>query len=78
MWERARTMGPMIRPERIMLSHYYESVGRHEDARAIVQEMLSDEPEMTAELGVEILARFFEKEWIPEDLEAQLRGAGLP
>ena len=59
-------------------SRYYESGGRHEDAQAIVQEMLSVHPEMTAELGVEMLARLSNKEWIPEDLEAQLRSAGLP
>ena len=68
MWERARTMGPLIRT-----GHYYESAGRHEDAQAIVQEMLSDGPEMTAQLRVEILARFWNEKWIPEDLEGQLR-----
>ncbi len=78
LWERARTMGSPISYDRIMLAHYYESAGRHEDAQAIVQEMLSVWPDMTAELGVEILARFWNEEWIPEDLEAQLRIAGLP
>jgi hypothetical protein len=30
-------------------------------------------------MGVEVLARFrWNEEWIPEDLEAQLRSAGLP
>ncbi len=54
------------------------SAGRYEDAQAIVQEMLSAQPEITAERGVEVLARFWNEEWIPEDLEAQLRSAGLP
>ncbi len=58
--------------------HYYESAGRHEDAQAIVQEMLSTQPEITAELGVEVLSRFWNEEWLPEDLEAHLRRAGLP
>ena len=71
-------MGPMIRPNRIMLAHYYEAAGRHEDAQAIVQEMLSVEPEMTAERSVEVMARIWKEEWIPEDLEVQLRSAGLP
>ena len=78
LWERARTMGSLIAQDRIMLSRYYESAGRHEDAQAIVQEMLSAWPEMTAELGVEMLARWWNEEWIPEDLEEQLRSAGLP
>ncbi len=62
----------------IMLTHYYESDGRREDAQAIVGEMLSVQPEITAEIGVEVLARFWNEEWIPGDLEAQLRKAGLP
>ncbi len=62
----------------IMLARYYESVGRHEDAQAIVGEMLSSQPEMTAETGVEVLARFWNEEWIPQDLEEHLRSAGLP
>ncbi len=71
-------MRSLIGANRIMLSDYYESAGRHEDAQAILQEMLSAQPEMTAERGVEVLARFWNEEWIPEDLEAQLRRAGLP
>ncbi len=71
-------MTSLIGPDRIMLARYYESAGRHEDAQAIVREMLSAQPEMTAESGVEVLARFWSEEWIPEDLEAQLRSAGLP
>ncbi len=78
LWERTRTMRSLIGPERIMLTHYYESVGRHEDAQAIVGEILSAQPEITAEMGVEVLARFWNEEWIPEDLEVQLRSAGLP
>ena len=41
LFERARMMGSFIAADRIILSHYYESAGRHEDAQAIVQEMLS-------------------------------------
>jgi len=70
-------MGSPIASDRIMLARYYESAGRHEDAQAIVQEMLSAQPEITAERSVEVLARFWNEEWIPEDLEAQLRSAGL-
>ncbi len=78
LWERARTMGSFNGPDRIMLARYYGSTGRHEDAQAIVQEMLSAQPEITAESGVEILGRFWNDEWIPDDLEAHLRSAGLP
>ncbi len=78
LWERARTMRSVIGPARIMLARYYESAGRHEDAQAIVGEIVSAYPEITADSGVEILARFWNEEWIPEDLAAQLRSAGLP
>ncbi len=78
LWEQARTMASRVAPTRIMLTHYYESAGRHEDAQAIVQELLSVQHEMTAERGVEVLTRFWNEEWIPEDLEARLRSAGLP
>ncbi len=54
LWERARTMASFIGPDRIMLARTYESAGRHEDAQAIVQEMLSAQPEITAERGVEV------------------------
>ena len=77
-WERVRSMSPLVGATRIVLVYAYSSVGRHENARAIVQEMLSAQPEITAESGVEILARFWNEEWIPEDLEEQLRSAGLP
>ncbi len=33
---------------------------------------------MTAERGVELPARVWNEEWIPEDLEERLRSAGLP
>ncbi len=78
LWERARTMGSFAGPDRFMLARYYESTGRHEDARAIVQEILSVQPEFTAERGVEVVARQWNEEWIPQDLEEQLRSAGLP
>ena len=77
LWERARTMTSLVGVNRIMLTRYYELAGRHEDAQAIVQEMLSAQPEITAEIGVEFLARQWNEEWIPEDLETQLRSAGL-
>jgi len=77
LWERARTMTSLVGPNRIMLTRYYELAGRHEDAQAIVQEMLSAQPEITAEMSVEFLARQWNEEWIPEDLETQLRSAGL-
>ncbi len=78
LWERARTMASLIGPNRIMLARYYESDARHEDAQAIVQEILSVQPEFTAERGVEVVARQWNEEWIPQDLEEQLRSAGLP
>ncbi len=62
----------------VSLAHHYESAGRHEDAQAIAQEILSAQPEITAERGVEMLARSWNEEWIPEDLEERLRSAGLP
>ncbi len=78
LWERVRAATSAVGPARIPLAYYYESAGRHEDARAVVQEILSAEPEITAEMGVEDLARSWNEEWIPEDLEERLRSAGLP
>ncbi len=78
LWERARAASSLVAQDRILLVHYYESVGRHDEAQAIVQEMLSVQPEMTAERGVEVLAGWWNEEWIPDDLEEKLRSAGLP
>ncbi len=60
--ERVRTIGSQIGPDRIMLSRYHASAGRCQDAQAIVQEMLSAQPGITAARGVEVLARFWNLE----------------
>jgi tetratricopeptide (TPR) repeat protein len=75
-WERARTEGLAPMPVLILLADHYESVGRHDDARAIAQAILSLQPGFTSGGSREFL--LWKEEWIPQDLEENLRSAGLP
>jgi lipopolysaccharide biosynthesis regulator YciM len=77
-WERVRSMSPLVGAVRVILVYAYSSMGRHGDAQPIVQEILSVRPEMTADVGREVLGRLWKEDWIPRDLEEQLRKAGLP
>jgi adenylate cyclase len=78
LWEQSRTMSPLVRTDRILLIHHYESAGRHEEAGKIAAEILSIRPDFTAETGRWMMTILWNDEWIPEDLEANLRKAGLP
>ncbi len=75
-WERARTAGLAPMPVLILLANHYESVGRRASARAIAREILSLQPGFSAARSREFL--IWKDEWIPEDLEAHIRSAGLP
>ena len=78
MWERARTSGPGILA-RIGLAGVYQSRGRHADARAEVQDILRVNPDLTAELAVEIpLLQAMLDAKRRGELRDQLRLAGLP
>jgi adenylate cyclase len=77
-WERVRSMSPLVGAVRIVLVYAYSSMGREGDARAIVEEIVSVRPEMTARSSREVLARLWKEAWIPRDLEEHLRKAGLP
>ena len=77
-WERATTEIPGYLPSPVFLANYYESVGRHDDARVVVQEILSAQPETTAAMVSDYVRLIVADEWVPEDLEAHLHSAGLP
>ena len=47
-WERLRAANPDLIIARVPLATYYEEVGRHEEARAIAQEILRVNPDFTA------------------------------
>ena len=53
----------------------YESGGRHEEARALAQEMLRVNPDLTAESATELVLAFgFDR----DEAIGNLRSAGLP
>ncbi len=60
---------------RIPLAALYESEGRHEEARALAQEILAVNPNLTAEWATQqaLAARFD-----AEEFGDNLRSAGLP
>ena len=73
MYERARVANPDLITARIPLAALYESEGRHEEARAAVQEILRVNPDFTADHAAQL-----SRGWLtPERIKA-LRSAGLP
>ncbi len=54
MYERARVANPDLIPARIPLAAIYESEGRHEEARAVVQEILRVNPDFTADHAAQL------------------------
>jgi adenylate cyclase len=77
-WERVRAMSPLVGAVRVVLVYCYATLGRDSQARAIAQEILSVRPEMTVAMAHQVLARLWNPEWIPPDLDARLLAAGLP
>ncbi len=73
MFEQARAANPDLIPARLWLAALYESEGRHEEARAVVQEILRVNPDFTADHAAQISAGAA----TPERIKA-LRSAGLP
>ena len=70
-WQQARSANPDMILARIGLAAHYESVGRHEEAQALVEEILRVNPNLTTEFASTIsLGR---EEW-----PTLLRRAGLP
>ncbi len=73
MFEQARVANPDLILARIPLAAIYESEGRHEEARAVVQEILRVNPDFTADHA----AQFYAETLGPEQTKA-LRRAWLP
>ncbi len=73
MYEQARAASPDLILARVPLAAIYESEGRHEEARAVVQEILRVNPDFTADHAAQLYAGAA----TPERIKA-LRSAGLP
>ena len=79
MWERSLAENPQALLARIGLVDVYESRGRNEEARTQVQEILRLNPDLTAELAVEIpMLRMMMDAETRATLRDRLRSAGLP
>jgi hypothetical protein len=75
LWEQARATNTDMILARIPLAVLYESEERHEEARALVQEILRVNRDLTAELATELAqVGGFD----PDDAIDNLRRAGLP
>ena len=75
LWEQIRASNPDMILARIPLAVLYESEGRHEEARALAQEILHVNPDLTAESAADLtLGWGFDK----DDTIDNLRRAGLP
>jgi adenylate cyclase len=77
MWERARAANPDLIHARVALASHYEEQGRHEEARAAVEEILRVNPELTAKQAATMAVERTGSEYLAE-VEAHLRSAGLP
>ena len=75
LWEQARVANSDLILARIPLAALYESAGRHEEARALAQEILRVNPDLTAESATELALGWG---FAPDDAIDNLRSAGLP
>ena len=79
LWERVRVTNPYGIVARVGLAAFYESQGRHREARAVAQEILRVNPQLTAEL---VSGHGFFSIILDEGQRAEfaknLRNAGLP
>ena len=70
-WQQARSANPDMIIARVALAAHFESVGRHQEARVLVQEVLRVNPNLTAEVASSMSVG--RDEW-----PTLLRRAGLP
>jgi TolB-like protein/class 3 adenylate cyclase/Flp pilus assembly protein TadD len=75
-WEQARAANPDLVTARLGLAMLYEEAGRHEEARAVVQEVLRINPDLGAEQALGTGASAFTG--TPSGSVELLRRAGLP
>jgi len=74
LWEQARAANTDLILARIPLAALYESEGRHEEARALAQEILRVNRDLTAESAAELAGTGFDR----DEAIDNLRSAGLP
>jgi adenylate cyclase len=77
MWERARAENPDQVFARVALASHYTERGRHEEARAAVEEILRVSPDLTAKKAASMGFGGLDPEYFAE-FEERLRSAGLP
>ena len=77
MWERARAANPDLIWARVGLASHFEEQGRHEEARAVVEEILRVNPNLTAKQAASQAYGGRGPEYFAE-IEKRLRSAGLP
>jgi adenylate cyclase len=75
LWEQVRAANPDMVLARIPLAALYESWGRHEEARALAQEILRVNPDLTAESATRLAAV---AGLDMDEIRGNLRNAGLP
>ncbi len=73
LWERVRAANPELLRPRVSLALQYGRSGRHDEARAVVQEILSVNPDFDGDY-----ANFFSGGNLSDENRALLREAGLP
>ena len=73
LWERVRAANPDLLQPRVVLARHYERSGRHEEARAVVQEILRVNPDFDCDYAAFLLGGQLSDENL-----ALLRKAGLP
>ena len=75
LWEEVRAANRDTIVARIPLAALYESEGRHEESRALVQEILAVNPNLTAESAAQLVLIWgFDR----DEAGDNLRSAGLP
>ncbi|MCH6563964.1 MAG: tetratricopeptide repeat protein, partial [Myxococcales bacterium] len=75
LWEQVRAANPDMILARIPLAALYESEGRHEEARALAQEILRVNRDLTAESATELALTFG---FDGDEFRDNLRSAGFP
>jgi thioredoxin-like negative regulator of GroEL len=75
--ERVRAANPDLILARVALASHYAERGRHEEARAAVEEILRVNPDLTAKKAASMGFERFDPEYFAE-VEKRLRSAGLP
>ena len=77
-WERVRSANPDALWSRVGLAAYYESAGRHDEARQVVREILAVNPQLTSDAAGRIGGFAIMGAGQAAELRENLRKARLP